>query len=160
MKKYDYSEFYQFYQNLEEESKIIVVQKIMSGELDSLLELVDGHEIIFDIYDYGDEFETDDEDFFEEDFSLDQIEDILNIRTKDSPKDTENVIAIINQKDKEIHLNSNSEEEIEKFLYRNLFLKGIFFVKSENQERHKNFKYKYYRRYDFLGQSEQDLCLN
>lgn len=167
MKDFDYSDFYTFYMNLEDESKIIVVQKIMAGELDTLLDLVDGHEIIFDMFDYDSVFEEEDTpdlnrsgESFEDSFSLDQIDDILNIRTKGTPKDTDAVVAIVNHMDREIHLSSNSKEEIDKFVYRNLFLKGIFFLKSDNQEAPKGFKHKYYVKYDFLGQLEQDLCLN
>lgn len=167
MKDYDYSDFFTFYMNLEDESKIIVVQKIMAGELDSLLDLVDGHEIIFDMFDP--EYSEDDlddsgldksEDLLNDDFNLDQIDDILNIRTKGTPKDTDAVVAIVNHMDREIHLSSNSEEEIKKFVHRNLFLKGIFFLKSKNQERPKGFNHKHYVKYEFLGQLEQDLCLN
>lgn len=167
MKDFDYSEFYTFYMNLEDESKIIVVQKIMAGELDSLLDLVDGHEIVFDMFD-SESLAEDIEDtsldkserVFNDEFSLDQIDDILNIRTKGTPKDTDAVVAIVNHMDREIHLSSNSKEEIDKFVHRNLFLKGIFFLKSDNQVAPKGFKYKYYVKYDFLGQLEQDLCLS
>lgn len=164
----EFKEIYDFYSDLDNQSKIIVSMRIMEEDYEYILDIIDSKDnIVLDYLD--DDFEEDDvtEEDFEEDTdssintdSISYIEDLINIKTKSNSSNKDIVLVIMDYKERVIHLNSESEIELEKFIKRNLFLRGIFMTRIETSDKPPHFMYKFYRKYNFLGQLEQDLCLN
>lgn len=162
----DFQSILDFFLDLDDQSKIIISLRLMEGDYDYILDIIDSDSNI--ILDYLDDEDQDDldEDFEDEiieELDIDQstyIEDLINIKTKNNSANTDLVLVVMDYKDRTIHLNSESEIELEKFIKRNLFLRGIFMTRMEVDSKPNHFRYKFYRKYNFLGQLEQDLCLN
>lgn len=159
----DFKDILDFFLDLDEQSKFIVSMRLMEEDYDYILDLIDSNDSL--ILDYlDDEDELDEEDLDESQpsdiDSVSYLEDLINIKTKNNSYNKDMVAVVMDYKERVIHLNCDSEIELEKFIKRNLFLRGIFMTRLDIVDKPEHFRYKFYRKYNFLGQLEQDICLN
>lgn len=168
-KNIDYSEVYDYFDQLSDESKINFSKLIFDNGIDKILKTIQEHfynsisEFILDS-----ELEDDDYTDLNEIDEDSHVEDIFNLKDKNQ-NDIYPVHVIFEDSKSSMHVFSNSEEDSDRFIYENMFLKGMVFFKSEtdiesikedNERYNLTKKYSKYDHYMILGQLEQDICYN
>lgn len=165
----DYEDMYEYFEQLTDESKIHFLNVIRKSSVEDVNRVIEENvvddvmEFFFDEDSYEDEDITDDDniDDIEENEDDDYIRSVLDFEMKsDSPSDEE-VLIVLDMSYKIMHIYSDSDTQLKKYIYENLFIKGVIFTELKlDLEPPENISKKYYKCLEILGQSYHDICYN
>lgn len=157
----NYSELYDYFEQLTDESKIHFSNTIFKNSLEEINEVLENNLFgsINDFFDYDDSFDDSDSKMSGEELPM-EMEKIMSLKRKDDSMGNPPIYVVMEMDDNLMHIYSDDLKEINKFTYENLFLKGMFFKELKDKERDDTIDYKNYRCMYILGQLEQDVCYN
>lgn len=156
----NYSELYDYFEQLTDESKIHFSYTIFKNSIEEVNEVLENNMFgtFEELISYEDFDEEDSENLQEE--LPEELEKLFELKKKEDSEGNPPMYVIMDLDNNKIHIYSDTEKDIDKFIYRTLFLKGMFFIQNKNAKPKESIEYKKYRCIDILGQLEQDICYN
>jgi hypothetical protein len=154
----NYSELFDYFEQLTDESKIHFSNTIFSNTLEEVNKVLEDN-----LFGTIEEYFQSEETFDESDFGgevPENLEGIFGLKKKEDSSGNSPVYVVMDLDKNQVHIYSDNTKEINRFIYENLFLKGMFFIKNEDTSNRETNDYQEYQCIDILGQLEQDICYN
>jgi|OM-RGC.v1.023317843 hypothetical protein len=154
----NYSELFDYFEQLTDESKIHFSNTIFSNTLEEVNKVLEDNLFgtIEEYYQMEDSYE--DSEFLGE--VPENLEGIFGLKKKEDSSGNSPVYVVMDLDNNQVHVYSDQKKEIDRFIYENLFLKGMFFIKNDDTSNRESNDYTEYQCIDILGQLEQDICYN
>jgi flagellar hook assembly protein FlgD len=165
----DFTEMYEYFEELTDESKLNFLNVIRKSSVEDVKRVIEENvvddvmEFFFEEEDYVDDDITDDdtEDTVEDNSTDEYVRSVLDFEMKSDSTNQEEVLLVLDMSYKIMHIYSNSEKQLQKYIYENLFIKGVIFTELKlEMEPPDNIDKKYYKCLEILGQSYHDICYN